>query len=145
VVVCAAIGYLANLVWHTNFWFLNLGAPGSPLEGIQMLAGNLYVPVLIVLLAILWTVMYLPWVLRAPRSEEYPSYVSRSSLRRPGPFKMEGSFLRNTSASGSDRADSGGCGRWIGRCRAARWAVAGGGYRRGNGQGGAGQRRGTSS
>jgi hypothetical integral membrane protein (TIGR02206 family) len=72
VVVCAAIGHIANLVWHTNFWFLNTGAPGSPLEGIQMLAGNLYVPVLIVLLAILWTVMYLPWVLRPQRSRGVP-------------------------------------------------------------------------
>jgi len=65
----ATLGYLANLVWHTNFWFLNVGAPGSPLEGIQMVAGNLYVPVLIVLLAILWTVLYLPWVLRTRRSQ----------------------------------------------------------------------------
>jgi hypothetical protein len=37
-----------------------------------MLAGNLYVPVLIVLLAILWTLMYLPWVLRARRSRGVP-------------------------------------------------------------------------
>ena len=72
VAMFATIGYLANQVWHTDFWFLNVGAPGSPLEGIQMLAGNLYVPVLIVLLAILWTVMYLPWVLRARRSRGVP-------------------------------------------------------------------------
>jgi hypothetical integral membrane protein (TIGR02206 family) len=72
VAMFATIGYLANLVWHTNFWFLNVGAPGSPLEGIQMLAGSLYVPVLILLLAILWTVMYLPWVLRAGRSRGVP-------------------------------------------------------------------------
>jgi uncharacterized membrane protein YwaF len=72
VVVCATIGSLANKVWHTNFWFLNVGAPGSPLEGIQTLSSNFYVPVLIVLLAILWTVMYLPWVQRARRSPEVP-------------------------------------------------------------------------
>jgi hypothetical integral membrane protein (TIGR02206 family) len=65
----ATIGYLANQLCHTNFWFLNVGAPGSPLEGIQVLAGNLYVPVLIVLVAILWTVLYLPWVLRTRRSQ----------------------------------------------------------------------------
>ena len=40
VVVFATIGYLANQVWDTNFWFLNVGAPGSPLEGIQVLAGT---------------------------------------------------------------------------------------------------------
>ena len=38
VVVFATIGYLANQVWDTNFWFLHVGAPGSPLEGIQVLA-----------------------------------------------------------------------------------------------------------
>lgn len=65
VVVFAAIAHLANQVWDTNFWFLNVAAPGSPLEGIQLLAGPFYVPVLIVLLAILWTAMYLPWLLQA--------------------------------------------------------------------------------
>lgn len=68
VAVFATIGHLANQAWGTNFWFLNAGAPGSPLEGIQALAGDLYVPVLIVLVAILWTVLYLPWVVRARRS-----------------------------------------------------------------------------
>jgi hypothetical integral membrane protein (TIGR02206 family) len=68
VAVFATIGYLANQVWGTNFWFLNAGVPGSPLEGIQLLAVDLYVPVLIGLLALLWTVLYLPWVLRARRS-----------------------------------------------------------------------------
>ncbi len=73
VVVFAAIAYLANQAWHTNFWFLNVAAPGSPLEGIQAFAGPLYVPVLIVLLAILWTVMYLPWEVRARRSPGVPA------------------------------------------------------------------------
>jgi len=72
VVVFATIGYLANQVWDTNFWFLNVGAPGSPLEGIQVLAGNLYVPVLIVLVAILWAAMYLPWVVRTRRPPGVP-------------------------------------------------------------------------
>ncbi len=73
VVVFATVGYLANQVWDTNFWFLNAGAPGSPLEVIQALSGNLYVPVLIVLLAILWVVLYLPWVVRARRSGGVPA------------------------------------------------------------------------
>lgn len=66
-VVFGTIGFLANQVWGTNFWFLNAGAPGSPLEAIHSVAGALYVPVLIVLLAILWALLYLPWVLRARR------------------------------------------------------------------------------
>lgn len=61
----ATIGAFANQTWGTNFWFLNTGAPGSPLQGIQDLSGSFYVPVLIVLVAILWTVLYLPWVVRA--------------------------------------------------------------------------------
>jgi hypothetical integral membrane protein (TIGR02206 family) len=65
--VFATIGHLANQALGTNFWFLNAGVPGSPLEGIQALAGSLYVPVLIGLLAILWTLLYLPWAPRARR------------------------------------------------------------------------------
>jgi uncharacterized membrane protein YwaF len=68
VTVFATIGYLANRVWDTNFWFLQVAAPGSPLEGIQLLAGNFYVPVLIVLVTMLWALMYLPWVVRLRRT-----------------------------------------------------------------------------
>lgn len=67
-VVLGGIGAAANAVWGTNFWFLNAGAPGSPLEGIHTLAGPFYVPVLIVLLAIVWTLMYLPWELARRRA-----------------------------------------------------------------------------
>lgn len=64
VAVFATIGYLANQTWGTNFWFLNAGAPGSPLEAINAVAGDFYIPVLIVAVAIVWTVLYLPWMLR---------------------------------------------------------------------------------
>ncbi len=64
VTVFATIGHLANQTWGTNFWFLNAGAPGSPLEAIHAIAGDLYVPVLIVAVAIMWALLYLPWVLR---------------------------------------------------------------------------------
>lgn len=73
VAVSAAIGGLANQVWGTNFWFLNVGVPGTPLQGIQTLAGALYLPVLILLVAILWSVMYVPWVVRARRSRVEPA------------------------------------------------------------------------
>lgn len=63
------VAALANRAWGTNFWFLAAGAPGSPLEAIQSVAGGAYVPVLVVLLAVLVTVLYLPWSLRAaPRT-----------------------------------------------------------------------------
>ena len=65
--VFATLGALANHACGTNFWFLNTGAPGSPLQGIQNLSGSFYVPVLIVLIMIVWTMLYLPWVVRARR------------------------------------------------------------------------------
>lgn len=65
--VFASVGYAANQVWGTNFWFLDAGAPGSPLEAINTAAGAFYVPVLIGLLLLLWGLLYLPWVLRARR------------------------------------------------------------------------------
>jgi hypothetical integral membrane protein (TIGR02206 family) len=63
--VGAGIGFAANSAWGTNFWFLNAGSPGSPLEPIHALAGAFYVPVLVVALAIVWTLLYLPWVRRS--------------------------------------------------------------------------------
>jgi uncharacterized membrane protein YwaF len=53
-----------NRIWGTNFWFLDAGSPGSPLEPIQAFAGGFYIPVLIVAVAIMWTLLYLPWALR---------------------------------------------------------------------------------
>ena len=57
----AVIAGIVNVVYGTNFWFLNTGSPGSPLEPIQSVAGPYYLPALGVLLSILWTIMYLPW------------------------------------------------------------------------------------
>ena len=65
--VAASGGYLANQMWGTNFWFLNAGAPGSPLEAINAIAGNYYVPVLVVAVLILWALLYLPWILHGRR------------------------------------------------------------------------------
>jgi hypothetical integral membrane protein (TIGR02206 family) len=67
VVVCVGLSLLANQAWGTNFWFLNTGSPGSPLEPIQQLAGPFYLPVLAVLVAIVWTALYLPWRRRGKR------------------------------------------------------------------------------
>ena len=64
----AIVAALANGVWGTNFWFLNTGSPGSPLEPIQSMAGGAYIPVLIVLFAVLTAVPYLPWFGRASRA-----------------------------------------------------------------------------
>jgi len=61
--VFVAVSLVANHAWGTNFWFLNVGSPGSPLQPLQDATGALYLPTLAVLVAILWTAMYLPWVL----------------------------------------------------------------------------------
>lgn len=66
------VGALANQAWGTNFWFLNAGSPGSPLEPIHTFAGAFYVPVLIVAVLLVWTLLYLPWVLRGRRSTATP-------------------------------------------------------------------------
>jgi len=63
-VVSIIVAALANNAWGTNFWFLNAGSPGSPLAPIQAATGQWYVPCLVVLVAILWTLMYLPWLRR---------------------------------------------------------------------------------
>jgi len=65
--VGAIVGSVANSAWGTNFWFLNAGSAGSPLEPIHAVAGALYVPVLIAAVAIVWALLYLPWVLRSRR------------------------------------------------------------------------------
>ena len=62
------VAALANAIWGTNFWFLNIGSPGSPLEPIQSMTGGAYLPVLIVLFAALTAVLYLPWFRRATRT-----------------------------------------------------------------------------
>ena len=59
--VFVAASIIVNNRYGTNFWFLAAGSPGSPLEPIQNFAGSFYLPLLAVLVAILWTLMYLPW------------------------------------------------------------------------------------
>ena len=71
---CVIVAEIVNRIWGTNFWYLNIGSPGSPLEPIQSFAGAFYLPVLAILVAILWTLMYLPWALAARRRKR-PSSV----------------------------------------------------------------------
>jgi len=61
--VIAPVVVVVNATLGTNFWYLNTGSPGSPLAPIQAATGPAYIPALLVLLAILWFVMYLPWEL----------------------------------------------------------------------------------
>lgn len=87
VVIAVIIALIFNAIYNTNFWFLNTGSPGSPLEPIQNLSGNFYIPVLVVLVAILWTIMYLPW---------YFAAKSRNAHGRRGPQQHPASSTKST-------------------------------------------------
>jgi len=52
---------IVNHFYGTNFWFLNSGSPGSPLDPLLQATGRWYVPALVVLLGLLWCLLYLPW------------------------------------------------------------------------------------
>ena len=59
--VCVGVSLYVNARLGTNFWFLNTGSPGSPLEPIQALTGAFYIPFLAAAVAVVWAVMYVPW------------------------------------------------------------------------------------
>lgn len=53
----------------TNFYFLNTSAPGSPLEILQTTFQNYYMLSMIMMVALAWLVMYLPWEITRRRAE----------------------------------------------------------------------------
>lgn len=67
VTVFAGLAAVVNQALGTNFWFLNVASPGSPLEPISALAGPYYVAALALGMVSLWAVLYLPWELRRRR------------------------------------------------------------------------------
>ncbi|MDR1000721.1 MAG: TIGR02206 family membrane protein [Clostridiales bacterium] len=55
--------YWFNTVFGTNFFFINAGSPGSPLEIlIELMGDKLFLIGYAGLLVVVWVVMYLPWV-----------------------------------------------------------------------------------
>ncbi len=60
--VAASIIYPLNKLWGTNFMFLNVPSPGSPLVPLESILGNPgYIFGLVFIILLLWGVMYLPW------------------------------------------------------------------------------------
>ena len=60
--VTAPIIYLLNKMWNTNFMFLNVPSPGSPLEPLEHLLGNPgYLIGLACIIMLVWGVLYAPW------------------------------------------------------------------------------------
>jgi hypothetical integral membrane protein (TIGR02206 family) len=51
-----------NANWGTNFFFLSIPAPGSPLEPIHNIFGNFYLLGMCLLLGFVWVLMYTPWL-----------------------------------------------------------------------------------
>jgi uncharacterized membrane protein YwaF len=55
--------YWFNTRFDTNFFFINAGSPGSPLEIlIELMGDKLFIVGYAGLLAVVWAAMYLPWV-----------------------------------------------------------------------------------
>lgn len=79
--VVVPLAVVANALYGTNFWFLNSGSPGSPLDPILAATGSWYIPALLVAVAILWALLYLPWILVARRrkSRSVPKDDQRQS------------------------------------------------------------------
>jgi hypothetical integral membrane protein (TIGR02206 family) len=66
--------YFFNHTYDTNFFFLNVAAPGSPLSFLQSSLGNPgYLFGFIALVVALWLVMYLPWILKTLREQRVPT------------------------------------------------------------------------
>ncbi|QFK70396.1 YwaF family protein [Pradoshia sp. D12] len=60
--VTGSIIYPLNKIWDTNFMFLNVPSPGSPLVPLEKVLGNPgYIFGLACMIVILWVLMYLPW------------------------------------------------------------------------------------
>ncbi|TYC48732.1 TIGR02206 family membrane protein [Weissella muntiaci] len=60
---------MINGLLKTNFLFLSVGSPGSPLAPIQTMTGTWYIPTLIGLVSILWVILYVPWSIHKRKDE----------------------------------------------------------------------------
>ena len=60
--VTVPIIYVLNKMWDTNFMFLNVPSPGSPLVPLENMLGNPgYIFGMICIVLVLWFILYLPW------------------------------------------------------------------------------------
>ena len=60
--ITGSILYPLNKMWNTNFMFLNVPSPGSPLVPLENIFWNPgYIFGLACLIVLVWIVMYLPW------------------------------------------------------------------------------------
>jgi len=74
--VAVPVAVVVNHFYGTNFWFLNSGSPGSPLDPLLQVTGRWYVPALLALLLLLWCGLYWPWQSRRRRLTQAERHAS---------------------------------------------------------------------
>lgn len=53
---------ILNQQWHQNFFYIETPVAGSPLEPIALIFGSFYILGMVLLVAVIWLLMYLPWI-----------------------------------------------------------------------------------
>jgi hypothetical integral membrane protein (TIGR02206 family) len=71
IAVTAPIMHKLNGIWNTNIYFLEIPASGSPLMFISDIFGRFYILGFILFVLIIWTVMYIPWVIAGKRWKQF--------------------------------------------------------------------------
>ncbi|MDR0350142.1 MAG: TIGR02206 family membrane protein [Coriobacteriales bacterium] len=76
--------YFFNHAFNTNFFFLNEAAPGSPLSFLQSTLGNPgYIFGFAGLVAAVWCVMYLPWIMKTWWEKSRLSKPTSPGIEKP--------------------------------------------------------------
>ncbi|MDR1782229.1 MAG: YwaF family protein [Bacilli bacterium] len=73
-VICIPIMLEVNHLFNANFFFLSEAAPGSPLEPLQHMFGHYYILSALIMILIIWSIMYLPWINK--NKEYHQSYLN---------------------------------------------------------------------
>lgn len=55
------IAAVLNRLWNQNFFYIETPVPGSPLEPVHSIFGPYYLFGMVLLVAVFWLLMYLPW------------------------------------------------------------------------------------
>jgi len=79
-IVALPIIQMVNRNLGTNFFFLEVGAPGSPLETLQAEFGALYIPALLGMVFLVWLFMY--GALRLANKKQALNFSIRDYLKR---------------------------------------------------------------
>ncbi|MDR1782339.1 MAG: YwaF family protein [Bacilli bacterium] len=67
-IIVVPIIYYINIKLNTNFFFINQATTGSPLAFLANIFGSYYLLGFILLIALIWFIIYLPWLIKANKS-----------------------------------------------------------------------------